>query len=150
MLWSRLSAEDAAPQFARTTVSGDSENGSVRYFDMIRNFMRALLLRCPRCGNSDIMVSWFRFRGRCPNCDLDLNRDESGYQVGSYFIGITVLFALFAGLFVLALAMTWPNPPWRTLEWAGVILMIAGPLVLFPFSKTLYLALDLTLRPQSK
>ena len=95
------------------------------------------------------MISWFRFRDRCPTCDLHLDRDESGYQVGSYFIAITVLFALFAVLFIAVLALTWPSPPWRTLQWGGLALMVTGPLLLFPFSKTFYLAVDLTLRPDA-
>jgi uncharacterized protein (DUF983 family) len=116
---------------------------------MFQSFRNAALLRCPRCGGRDIMTSWFRFRDRCPTCDLRLDRDESGYQVGSYFVAITMLFALFALLFVVILRATWPDPPWRVLQWGGLALMVAGPLLLYPFTKTFYLAFDLTLRPDA-
>lgn len=108
---------------------------------------RALRLRCPRCGDAEAMAHWFRVRERCAACDLDLDRNESGYQVGSYLVAMIVIELLFVGLLVAILAATWPSPPWDALSIGGPLLMLLGPLVLFPFTKTVYLAFDLTLRP---
>lgn len=55
---------------------------------------------------------------------------------------------LFVGLLAIVIIATWPNPPWTVLQWGGPLLMILGPLALFPFTKTLYLAFDLTFRPE--
>jgi uncharacterized protein (DUF983 family) len=108
---------------------------------------RALRLRCPRCGEAGAMASWFRMHERCSACDLDLDRNESGYQVGSYLVAMIVIELLFVGIFLAILAATWPTPPWDALSIGGPLLMLLGPLVLFPFTKTIYLAMDLTLRP---
>ena len=42
----------------------------------------------------------------------------------------------------------WPNPPWDMLLYGGVALMVAAPILFYPFAKTLFLALDLAFRPQ--
>ena len=50
-------------------------------------------------------------------------------------------------LFVLALLVTWPTPPWEVLWWAGGLFMITAPVIFYPFAKLLFLAFDLSFRP---
>jgi uncharacterized protein (DUF983 family) len=108
--------------------------------------MRALRLRCPRCGSRGILASWTKLKPRCPSCDLALDRGESDdYWLGAYAInwvageGIALLVAL------LVLLMTWPES--TAALWTGIILAFAVPVALFPFSRTLWLAIDLAVRP---
>jgi hypothetical protein len=54
---------------------------------------------------------------------------------------------IFAAVFFSILAATWPDPPWDLLFYGGMLLMLVVPFVFFPFSKTLFLAFDLTFRP---
>lgn len=54
---------------------------------------------------------------------------------------------LFAALFIGAIVLTWPSPPWNVREYGGIALMILAPFVFLPFSKTLVLARDLIFRP---
>jgi hypothetical protein len=54
---------------------------------------------------------------------------------------------VFAAFFVGIVVVTWPTPPWKLLEYGGITLMIIAPFAFFPFSKTLFLAFDLTFRP---
>ncbi len=115
---------------------------------MLHRFGRALLLRCPHCGGGGILAHWFALRAACPSCRLSFERGESGYQVGSYMIAMIAIELLFAAVLVGVIAATWPTPPWRALTWGGPLLMLLGPLALFPFTKTLYLAFDLTFRPE--
>ena len=107
----------------------------------------ALRLRCPNCGRGRIFISWFRIRAHCPVCGLKLERGEEGYQVGSYMFNIIAAELCFAVVFFAILIATWPDPPWRLLEYGGIALMIIAPFVFFPFSKTLFLAFDLVFRP---
>jgi uncharacterized protein (DUF983 family) len=107
----------------------------------------ALLLRCPNCGARHIFRSWLRMRERCPRCDLEFERKEQGYQVGSYMFNIIVAELVFAALFVGVLLLTWPTPPWKLLTYGGAGLMILLPVLFFPWSKTLFLAFDLLFRP---
>jgi len=43
--------------------------------------------------------------------------------------------------------LTWPTPPWDAVLWAGMALMVLFPIFFFPWSKTLFVAVDLTFRP---
>ena len=112
-----------------------------------RMLWRSLRRRCPNCGGGGIFLTWFRMRPACPTCGLVLEREEQGYQVGSYMFNIIAAELLFAAIFVAALVLTWPDPPWRVLQYGGAVLMILAPVVFYPFSKTLFLAFDLVFRP---
>jgi uncharacterized protein (DUF983 family) len=118
---------------------------TVRY--ALRLFGRALRLRCPNCGGGPIFRSWFRMREYCPVCGIPLERGEPGYQVGSYMFNIVASELVFAFLFILVLVVTWPDPPWQLLQYGGIALMVLAPFLLYPFSKTLFLAFDLLFRP---
>ena len=76
-----------------------------------------------------------------------MERGEQGYQVGSYMFAIIAAELMFAAIFVGVLLVTWPDPPWDLLLYGGMVLMIVVPFLFFPFSKTLFLAFDLTFRP---
>jgi uncharacterized protein (DUF983 family) len=114
---------------------------------VLRLFGRALLLRCPNCGERGIFLSWFRQKDSCPACRLVFNRGEQGYIVGAYMFNVIIAELVFAGIFVGVLICTWPTPPWKVLTYGGAITMILLPLVFYPFSRTLFLAFDLTFRP---
>lgn len=109
--------------------------------------LRALRLRCPACGSRPIFVTWTRMCPSCTNCGLQLERHERGYWVGAYFFNLLAAEAVFAGFFLLVVAATWPTPPWRLLHIGTIVLMLLTPLLFFPFSKTLFLAFDLLVRP---
>jgi uncharacterized protein (DUF983 family) len=116
----------------------------------LRLFGRALQLRCPNCGEGKMFSSWLRMRARCPVCGLKLERGEEGYQVGSYMFNIVAAELAFAAVFLAIVAATWPTPPWKLLEYGGIVMMVIAPLVFFPFSKTLFLAFDLVFRPATR
>jgi uncharacterized protein (DUF983 family) len=113
----------------------------------LRLFGRAVRLRCPNCGGRPLFRSWLRMRPYCPVCGIPLQREEPGYQVGSYMFNIIAAELLFAMLFIVALVVTWPDPPWTLLQYGGIALMVLAPVLFYPFSKTLFLAFDLLFRP---
>lgn len=76
-----------------------------------------------------------------------MERGEQGYQVGSYMFAIIAAELVFAAVFLGILLATWPDPPWDLLLYGGMALMLVVPFLFFPFSKTLFLAFDLTFRP---
>ena len=112
-------------------------------------FWRALRRRCPNCGGSGLFATWLTFNHRCPTCGLALERGEDGYQVGSYMFNIIASELVFASIFITVLVATWPTPPWDLLLWGGVALMLVAPFLLYPFTKTVFLAFDLVFRPAS-
>jgi uncharacterized protein (DUF983 family) len=114
---------------------------------LVTLFGRALVLRCPHCGGRGLFAGWFRMKASCPSCGLRLDRGERGYQVGSYMLNIIAAELIFMALFLGILFATWPNPPWTVLQYGGALLMVLAPVALYPFTKTMFLAMDLTVRP---
>lgn len=116
-------------------------------FTMIR---RGLTRRCPWCGGGDLFPSWFTTRERCPTCGLRLDRGETDFWIGAWMLNLVGVETVFTILLVIGIVILWPDVPWGTVTWAGVIGMIALPLLLFPFSRTLWLAIDMTLHPNGE
>lgn len=83
----------------------------------------------------------------CPGCGLALERHEEGYQVGAYMFNIAAAELAFVVLLVGVLVATWPDPPWAWLTWGSAAMMVVFPIAFYPFSKTLFLALDLLFHP---
>ncbi len=111
-------------------------------------YLRALRLRCPGCGGGPVFLSWFRMCPSCPSCGLHFDREpQGGYWVGSYSINLMATEILFGIVFGGVLFATWPDPPWEILTYGDAALMVIFPILFFPFSKTLFLAVDLTFRP---
>lgn len=94
-----------------------------------------------------MLLSWFTVASSCPTCGLHLDRDEPGYWIGSYTINLfltegALAFALLAGIL-----LTWPAVPWTLLTVVCAVLAIGLPILVFPHTKMLYLAIDLAFRP---
>ena len=109
-------------------------------------FARAMTLRCPNCGQRALLRSWFSFEPICPRCGLRVER-EAGNFTGSMAINLVVTETAWVVFLLTTLLATWPNPPVAFLQWGSIGLMIVVPILFFPFSKTLWLALDLLFRP---
>jgi uncharacterized protein (DUF983 family) len=109
---------------------------------------RAARLRCPACGRAGLMHTWFTLQPRCRACGLSFERDErEDYWLGAFLLNFIVTETLFAGIVLVVLVATWPEPAWSLLIWVGVVQMIVTPIVFYPFSKALWLATDLVFRP---
>ena len=109
-------------------------------------FGRALMLRCPYCGGRDIFKNWFDLKERCPTCKTLFER-EHGYFLGGYAINLIVAEFLAVGLVVLFWLLA--DPSVLALQIVGVVLAGGLPILFFPFSRTLWMALDLQLHPPS-
>ena len=107
---------------------------------------RALLLRCPRCGGGGIFHHWLKQRAACPRCGLPLDRGERDHWLGGYAVNLVASELIWAAIMVAILVGTWPDVPWTFLTYGGAALMIALPFFFFPFSRTIWLALDLAFR----
>jgi hypothetical protein len=84
---------------------------------------------------------------RCPSCGLVLTRKESGYSLGGFWLNMLFAEGTTVALFVGTLLATWPEPPWTLLQYGLPALALLTPVLFYPFSKTLFLALDLAVRP---
>ena len=119
-----------------------------RMRDVAHKFALALLLRCPNCGGTKVLQSWFKLQHRCRKCGIRLDRGESDdYFLGGMFFNIVLAEILFAIVLLVVVVVMWPNVPWAGVEYSLIIAMIAAPIVLYPVSRLMWLALDLLLRP---
>lgn len=142
-------------RYAEVTRAGDLgemiSRGDIvmpRMRDVARYFWRALLLRCPNCGGHKVLRSWFKLRYRCDTCGIRLDRGEAeDYFLGGVFFNIVLAEVLFAFALLIVVIVLWPNVPWAGVQYSLVIAMIAAPIILYPVSRLMWLALDLLLRP---
>ena len=108
---------------------------------------RALTRRCPYCGSTDAYDGYFALRDQCPRCGVRFEREE-GYFLGAYALNLIVAEFLGLGLAIFLIFKT--DLRHLQLVWQeaiAVALAIAFPVVLFPFSRTVWIALDITFHP---
>ena len=100
-----------------------------------------LTRRCPRCGSGRLFRRWFHIERACPRCGLVFER-EPGYWIGAMAINIALTTGVLAVAFIVAIALTLPDVPVAELLAVFIPLGVLAPLVLYPFSKTLWMAID--------
>jgi uncharacterized protein (DUF983 family) len=102
---------------------------------------RGATRRCARCGSGHLFRRWVQMVPDCPRCGLHFER-EAGYWAGALAINIILVGGVFTIAFVVALVLTAPDIPVAPLLAIFVPLTIVGPIVAYPFSKTLWVAID--------
>lgn len=111
-----------------------------------RALLRGLIGACPHCGGRGIFASLAELRGSCPSCGLSFVREE-GYWVGAMIVIMTVVLLLFGAWLVGGMLLSWPDVPWTALMIGGAVLNALVPLVLYGWSKAVWVGLDLTFNP---
>jgi uncharacterized protein (DUF983 family) len=117
-----------------------------RPMDYSEVICRGLLKRCPRCGESKLFHHWFTMALRCPTCAYYFERD-SGYWSGAVALNGVTTTALFLAIVAAVLSFTWPYVPTFPLLIVAVVFTTAFSLFFFPFSKTIWAAIDFALHP---
>jgi uncharacterized protein (DUF983 family) len=118
--------------------------------DRRRLIANAVRRRCPRCGAAGVWRSFMSMRPECPNCGLRFDRGESDYFYGSYLLNFVAAELVAVAVFVAGLLATWPSPPWNLLTAVTVGMAMIAPILLYPTTKALWLALDLMFRPSDR
>jgi uncharacterized protein (DUF983 family) len=108
---------------------------------------RALTLRCPRCGGGSLFLSWWALKPLCPTCGFALDRGEPDFWIGGYAVNLVLAEMIVTVILVAVAAVTWPDVPWRLVQWGGAVLAVVAPLLFFPVSRVLWLAWDYCFRP---
>src|SRR3954465_14607431 len=108
---------------------------------------RALTRRCPYCGSPGIYNGYFELKEFCPRCGVLFEREE-GYFLGAYALNLIVAEFLGLGLALVLIFKT--DLQYLSLIWQeviAVVLAIGFPVALFPFSRTVWIAMDLIFHP---
>lgn len=111
---------------------------------------RALRRRCPACGEGAMWDGWLRLKPACPVCGLKLDRGESDFWIGAYLFNLIAAELAFAFVFVAVVLLTWPTPPWTLLTWGGSAGAVLAPIVFYPYTHGIWLAIDLLFRPDRR
>ena len=107
---------------------------------------RALRRRCPLCGGDGIWRAWMTIRDVCPHCGTRFAR-EHGYFLGSMLVNLVVAEAVTVATIVALFVLT--DLSWVWMELIVLPLALGGPLLLWPFARTLWIALDLMAAPDA-
>jgi uncharacterized protein (DUF983 family) len=113
---------------------------------------RGLTKRCPACGSRHLFETWFRMKERCPGCDYKFEREE-GFFLGAYTINLAIAEGLLLVLAIVPLIVLLDSNPDMSV-WpiaiVGLVAAVVAPLFFYPFSRTIWSAVDLVLRPPER
>jgi uncharacterized protein (DUF983 family) len=107
---------------------------------------RGFAKHCPVCGQGHLFRQWLRMVPECPRCGLHFQR-VPGHWLGSWFLNVCVVQTVVVLTLIVGVAATYPEPPMVALTVLTVLFALLTPLVFFPYSRTIWCAIDLAMRP---
>lgn len=107
---------------------------------------RGVLLRCPVCGGGGVFTRRLSMVANCPTCGFRFHRVE-GHWIGSLGLNTIVSFGALLISVVVGFAVTTPDPPVGVLIGVSLAVALVVPVVFFPWSRTIWSAIDLLMRP---
>jgi len=107
---------------------------------------RALRRRCPRCGGRGWFRGWFAKGDRCVSCGYKYERQD-GFLLGALTINTIVTLGCVLAMLIGGLIATSPDFETLKVTLACVALGATVPVIMFPFSYTVWAAIDLAMRP---
>lgn len=108
---------------------------------------RALALRCTVCGNGGVFKGPFKMAENCPTCGFLFQRGVHGHWIGALGMNTIVSFGAILLTVVFGFIFTQPDPPVGVLVAVTFGVAAIFPLVFFPWSRMLWSAIDLIMRP---
>ena len=125
-----------------------SPSGVIDGGSLIRYLGRASARRCPRCGSGRAwFVTWFRQGERCVRCGIRRTRDVDGHELGALTVALVLNIGIVLIAVAVAVALTVPDVPVVTLYVVLASAAIVTPLLTWPVTHTLWMAIDLRVRP---
>ena len=108
---------------------------------------RSITRRCPYCGGGNIYRNLMALKDTCPTCGIPFEREE-GYFVGTYAVNLVAALVLGMVTVVSILALT--DLSVLQIQIIGVAVAITLPILGYPLSAALWMALDLVLDPPER
>jgi uncharacterized protein (DUF983 family) len=105
---------------------------------VLRGFRR----RCPRCGSKGLFTGWLKMVDDCPGCSYHFEREE-GFFLGALVMNVILTELFMIGLLIVGFVTTLPDPPVARLAIGGTILTLVAPTFFYPFTKTIWTAVDM-------
>lgn len=113
-----------------------------------RMLARGFAKRCPLCGGGGLFRRWLHMRERCPRCGYRFEREE-GLFLGAYVINLALVqvVLLLGALVYVAVLASERSVGAGPVVASGVGVAVAGPVLFYPFSRTIWSAIELIMRP---
>lgn len=111
-----------------------------------RLLARGAAKHCPRCGQSHLFRRWFTMVPMCPGCSLPFDR-EPGWVLGAMTINTAWTFVAILVTMLAGFVLTYPDIDAFWVSVAAGAAAVITPVVGYPFSKTVWIAIDLALVP---
>ena len=83
---------------------------------------------------------------RCPRCGLLLDRGDA-FFLGAFVINFGVTELMLGVAIAILVAFTLPDPPLAIIAAMAAAVTLVVPFAFYPFSKTIWLALEMVMRP---
>lgn len=80
-------------------------------------------------------------------CGIRFEREHEDF-IGAYLINLIIAELLVVAAVIGVMIWTWPAVPWDAMLWWLVPPVVIMPLITYPFSRGLWLAIDLAYRPE--
>jgi uncharacterized protein (DUF983 family) len=115
-----------------------------------RMIRRAILLHCPWCGSRRTFIRrWFGKFERCRTCGIRWRREE-GFELGAITINTILTFIVLTAAMTIGFITTSPDIPVLPMVLSLVGVAVLMPIIIYPFTFTIWLALDLAVhRPDA-
>ena len=116
--------------------------------DLFTMLVRGLFRRCARCGGKGAFYTgWMKKSDRCKTCGFKWERNLEGFQLGAAAMNIMMTGGSLLSVMAIGVVATYPEvPTWPLIAIVGSVALIVG-VGGFPTSYTVWLAIDLRLRP---
>ena len=116
--------------------------------DLFTMLVRGLFRRCARCGGKGAFYTgWMKKSDRCNTCGFKWERNLEGFQLGAAAMNIIMTGGSLLFVMAIGVITTYPEvPTWPLIAVVGSVALIVG-IGGFPTSYTVWLAIDLRLRP---
>ncbi len=114
--------------------------------DTLQILGRGFRRRCAVCGSGHLFRHWVSMVEVCPRCGLQFER-VPGQWLGSWFLNVVVVQASVVAVLVIGVATTYPDTPMGTILVVGLVVAVVVPVLFFPYSRTIWTAIDLAMRP---
>ncbi|HEY2301497.1 MAG TPA: DUF983 domain-containing protein [Acidimicrobiales bacterium] len=110
-----------------------------------RMLSRGFTRRCARCGSGHLFHAWFTMVVRCPRCGYLFDREE-GFFLGAYLINFIATEGLLGVVLIVLIALEASGGAnIGAIIAAAVAETVLVPLVFYPFSKTVWTAIDMAM-----
>lgn len=109
---------------------------------------RGLCRRCAWCGGRGaFFTGWFAKQERCRTCGIEWRRGYEGFELGAMAISAVVCFGGLIVAMVVGILATLPEVTVLPLLLILAVGAVVLPIVVYPFSYTIWQAVDLAMRP---